>query len=71
MILGDGDKLGAAATKLLYTLHWTFLEAPQKCAINHEDDCIIELERVGLFIHLFAPIVGSLKESDLTFRLER
>uniref|UniRef100_A0AAZ1XBV0 Cation channel complex component UNC80 N-terminal domain-containing protein n=1 Tax=Oreochromis aureus TaxID=47969 RepID=A0AAZ1XBV0_OREAU len=32
--LGHQDKLGVAETKLLHTLHWMLLEAPQEC--NHE-----------------------------------
>uniref|UniRef100_A0AAV2L6A9 Protein unc-80 homolog n=1 Tax=Knipowitschia caucasica TaxID=637954 RepID=A0AAV2L6A9_KNICA len=30
--LGHQDKLGVAETKLLHTLHWMLLEAPQECA---------------------------------------
>lgn len=33
-ITGHQDKLGVAETKLLHTLHWMLLEAPQEC--NHE-----------------------------------
>ncbi|XP_078453386.1 protein unc-80 homolog [Lampetra planeri] len=32
--LGHQDKLGVAETKLLYTLHWMLLEAPQECAAS-------------------------------------
>uniref|UniRef100_A0A3B3ZNW0 Cation channel complex component UNC80 N-terminal domain-containing protein n=1 Tax=Periophthalmus magnuspinnatus TaxID=409849 RepID=A0A3B3ZNW0_9GOBI len=30
--LGHQDKLGVAETKLLHTLHWMLLDAPQECA---------------------------------------
>ncbi|XP_053139413.1 protein unc-80 homolog isoform X7 [Hemicordylus capensis] len=32
--LGHQDKLGVAETKLLHTLHWMLLEAPQDCSSN-------------------------------------
>uniref|UniRef100_A0A8D2LZS7 Unc-80 homolog, NALCN channel complex subunit n=1 Tax=Varanus komodoensis TaxID=61221 RepID=A0A8D2LZS7_VARKO len=33
--LGHQDKLGVAETKLLHTLHWMLLEAPQDCSNDH------------------------------------
>ncbi|XP_026563417.1 protein unc-80 homolog [Pseudonaja textilis] len=33
--LGHQDKLGVAETKLLHTLHWMLLEAPQDCSHDH------------------------------------
>ncbi|XP_028832106.1 protein unc-80 homolog isoform X5 [Denticeps clupeoides] len=32
--LGHQDKLGVAETKLLHTLHWVLLEAPQECPLE-------------------------------------
>nr|XP_054770882.1 protein unc-80 homolog [Lytechinus pictus] len=79
--LGHADKLGVGETKLLYTLHWVLLDAPDECAQetsnddNQSDTCSqLALEHplttLQLFVYLFAPLVYSIKESDLTFRLE-
>lgn len=80
--LGHADKLGVGETKLLYTLHWILLDAPDECAqataaaeenqCDAKNDVALEhpLTTLQLFVYLFAPLVYSIKESDLTFRLE-
>ncbi|XP_046393341.1 protein unc-80 homolog [Ischnura elegans] len=72
--------LGAAETKLLYTLHWIILDAAEECADADYEKGIIHsspfyylfsIPSISLFIYLFAPICHHLKESDFqTFRLE-
>ncbi|XP_022101911.1 protein unc-80 homolog isoform X3 [Acanthaster planci] len=76
--LGHADKLGVAETKLLLTLHWVLLESLEECL--QEDSSQLDFLRlpgnsehglttIQLFVYLFAPLVYSIKESDLTFRL--
>ncbi|KAK8734023.1 hypothetical protein OTU49_006305 [Cherax quadricarinatus] len=72
--------LGAAETKLLYTLHWTLLDAAEECAdADHEKGLPrpptfpyhFSLATIQVFIYLFAPLLHTLKESDFqNFRLE-
>ncbi|KAG8225922.1 hypothetical protein J437_LFUL005958, partial [Ladona fulva] len=72
--------LGAAETKLLYTLHWIILDAAEECADADFEKGIIHsspfyylfsIPSISLFVYLFAPICHHLKESDFqTFRLE-
>ncbi|CAK8677932.1 unnamed protein product [Clavelina lepadiformis] len=66
--LGQADKLGVPATKLLLTLHWIFLESTKICK-SPGVPCTISHENARIFIYLFAPVVNNIKESDLTFRL--
>ncbi|KAJ8031313.1 Protein unc-80-like [Holothuria leucospilota] len=80
--LGHADKLGVAETKILHTLHWALLDAPEECMqkeeeskgvcqlhVNHEGEFIYPLTTIQLFVYLFAPLVYCLRESDLSFRL--
>ncbi|KAG5670542.1 hypothetical protein PVAND_000797 [Polypedilum vanderplanki] len=74
----DLQNLGAAETKLLYTLHWIFLFAADECADNEDGkkemnpyDYLFSIPTISLFVYLFAPIAHHLKESDFqNFRLE-
>ncbi|XP_033107479.1 protein unc-80 homolog isoform X2 [Anneissia japonica] len=74
------DKLGNAETKLLHTLQWILLEAPKEClweemspeeASGNKPVCQPQypLDSLQLFVYMFAPLIYSVKESDLTFRL--
>ncbi|XP_073489623.1 protein unc-80 homolog isoform X7 [Aquarana catesbeiana] len=51
--LGHQDKLGVAETKLLHTLHWMLLEAPQDCSNDrfNTDRSSSWSARSGAFIH--------------------
>ncbi|XP_021940294.1 protein unc-80 homolog isoform X4 [Zootermopsis nevadensis] len=74
------QNLGAAETKLLYTLHWIVLDAAEECAdadyekgIYHASPFyyLFSIPAISLFIYLFAPICHHLKESDFqNYRLE-
>lgn len=74
------DKLGAAETKLLYTLHWIVLDAAEECAdaeaeqgINRPvDHYLLPITTIELFVYLFSPLITYLKNSDFltSFRLE-
>jgi hypothetical protein len=74
------EKLGAAETKLLYTLHWIVLDATEECAdaeleqgIQRTIDYyILPITTIELFIYLFSPLISYLKHSDFltSFRLE-
>ncbi|XP_069159541.1 protein unc-80 homolog isoform X1 [Procambarus clarkii] len=72
--------LGAAETKLLYTLHWIILDAAEECADADQEKgrskptvfpYHFSLATIQVFIYLFAPLLHTLKESDFqNFRLE-
>ncbi|XP_069694360.1 protein unc-80 homolog isoform X2 [Periplaneta americana] len=74
------QNLGAAETKLLYTLHWIILDAAEECAdadyekgIYHASPFyyLFSIPVISLFVYLFAPICHHLKESDFqNYRLE-
>lgn len=74
------QNVGTAASKLLYTLHWTLLDAAEECA-DADRECgsapsgpfpyIFPLACIQQFVYLFAPLRHLLKEADLhNFRLE-
>lgn len=73
-------KLGAAETKLLYTLHWILLDAAEECAdseleegvVRDPDHYLLPVTTIELFIYLFSPLIPYLKQSDFltSFRLE-
>ncbi|XP_071797964.1 protein unc-80 homolog isoform X4 [Asterias amurensis] len=76
--LGHADKLGVAETKLLHTLHWVLIESLDECMQENSSQLDFlrlpgnsehGLTTIQLFVYLFAPLVYSIKESDLTFRL--
>ncbi|XP_074595949.1 unc80, NALCN channel complex subunit [Brevipalpus obovatus] len=74
------DKLGAAETKLLYTLHWIVLDAAEECADAEAeqgikrpmDHFLLPITTIELFIYLYSPLISYLKNSDslMSFRLE-
>ncbi|RWS30612.1 protein unc-80-like protein [Leptotrombidium deliense] len=74
------DKLGAAETKLLYTLHWIILDASEECADSEKekgiernsDHYFLPITTIEVFIYLFAPLISYLKQTDFltSFRLE-
>lgn len=74
------DKLSAAETKLLYTLHWILLDAAEECAdaeyeqgiIRSLDHYLLPITTIEVFIYLFAPLSPHLKQSGFltSFRLE-
>ncbi|XP_077556955.1 unc80, NALCN channel complex subunit isoform X2 [Haemaphysalis longicornis] len=73
------EKLGAAETKLLYTLHWILLDAAEECTdAEHSQagqpppDYIFPITVIQVFVYLFAPLIPFLKQSDFvgSFRLE-
>ena len=78
--LSNFDKLGAAETKLLYTLHWIILDAAEECAdaefeqgIHRPFDFyLLNITTIEVFIYLFAPLLTYLRASDFLncFRLE-
>uniref|UniRef100_A0A1B0CSU9 Uncharacterized protein n=2 Tax=Lutzomyia longipalpis TaxID=7200 RepID=A0A1B0CSU9_LUTLO len=76
----DLQSLGAAETKLLYTLHWILLYAGEECADSDAEQdkqslkshqYLFSVPTISLFVYLFAPVAHHLKESDFqNFRLE-
>ena len=74
------EKLGAAETKLLYTIHWIILDAAEECADTELEEGIqrpfeyylLPITTIELFIFLFTPLISYLKKSDFlaSFRLE-
>nr|CAD7199056.1 unnamed protein product [Timema douglasi] len=74
------QSLGAAETKLLYTLHWIILDAAEECAdadfekgVYHSSSFyyLFSIPAISLFVYLFAPLCHHLKESDFqNYRLE-
>jgi hypothetical protein len=74
------DKLSAAETKLLYTLHWILLDAAEECAdaeceegiIRRPEHYLLPVTTLQVYIYLFAPLMARLKDSDFltSFRLE-
>ncbi|XP_045030143.1 protein unc-80 homolog isoform X4 [Daphnia magna] len=74
------QNVGTAASKLLYTLHWTLLDAAEECADADREagiaprepfPYIFPLTCIQEFVYLFAPLRHLLKEADLqNFRLE-
>lgn len=76
----DLQPLGAAETKILYTLHWILLFAAEECAdddleankeVKVKQSYLFSIPTISLFVYLFAPIAHMLKESDFqNIRLE-
>ncbi|XP_055382818.1 protein unc-80 homolog isoform X2 [Condylostylus longicornis] len=78
----DMQPIGAAETKLLYTMQWIILFASEECADEAKENPFItdkkdteqylfSVPTITLFVYLFAPIIHHLKESDFqNFRLE-
>ncbi|XP_055525794.1 protein unc-80 homolog isoform X1 [Wyeomyia smithii] len=76
----DLQALGAAETKILYTLHWILLFAAEECAdddmeankdVKKQQNYLFSIPTISLFVYSFAPIAHMLKESDFqNIRLE-
>lgn len=67
---GNLERLGNAERELLYTLHWILLEAPLVCCVVDTESLLYPLTIIEQFVHGLVPHVYSLRENDLTFRLE-
>lgn len=67
---GNLERLGNAERELLYTLHWILLEAPRVCCVVDIESLLYPLTIIEQFVHDLVPHVYSLRENDLTFRLE-
>lgn len=67
---GNLERLGNAERELLYTLHWILLEAPRVCCVVDVESLLYPLTIIEQFVHGLVPHVYSLRENDLTFRLE-
>ena len=68
--LGNVERLGNAERELLYTLHWILLEGPRICCIVDTESLLYPQTIIEQFVHGLIPHVYSMRESDLTFRLE-
>lgn len=68
--LGNVERLGNAERELLYTLHWILLEAPRICCVVDTESLLYPQTIIEQFVHGLIPHVYSMRESDLTFRLE-
>ncbi|XP_035712762.1 protein unc-80 homolog isoform X4 [Folsomia candida] len=72
--------LGAAETKLLYTLHWILLDSAEECADadfekglrpQNSFHYLFPITAITLFVYLFAPLCSQLRVTDFNnFRLE-
>ena len=68
--LGNIERLGNAERELLYTLHWILLEGPRICCVVDTESLLYPQTIIEQFVHVLIPHVYSMRESDLTFRLE-
>ena len=68
--LGNVERLGNAERELLYTLHWILLEGPRICCVVDTESLLYPQTIIEQFVHGLIPHVYSMRESDLTFRLE-
>ncbi|CAL8099332.1 unnamed protein product [Orchesella dallaii] len=72
--------LGAAETKLLYTLHWILIDSAEECADSDFEKnrhpvspfhYLFPISAITLFVYLFAPLCQQLRPTDFNnFRLE-
>lgn len=62
------ERLSVAETKLLYTLHWIFIKAPDE--VENYSGKLYPLNVVELFVHSVVPYVNFIQPQDLTFRLQ-
>ena len=68
--MGSVERLGNAERELLYTLHWILLEGPRICCVVDTESLLYPQTTIEQFVHVLIPHVYSMRESDLTFRLE-
>ena len=68
--LGNIERFGNAEKCLLYTLHWILVEAPSVCNVTEDEELLFPLTTVEQLVHLLVPHVHTIREDDLTFRLE-
>ena len=62
------ERLSVAETKLLYTLHWILIKAPEE--VENYSGKLYPLNVVELFIQSVVPYVNCIQPQDLTFRLQ-
>ena len=66
---GNADeRLTVAETKLLHTLHWILVKAPEE--VENYSGKLYPLNIVELFIQSVVPYVNCIQPEDLTFRLQ-
>ena len=63
------DRLSVAATKLLSTFHWCFVEAPSECELDPKA-VLYPAKTIEIFIQLLIPCAHNICEQDLTFSLK-
>lgn len=68
--MGNVERLGNAERELLYTLHWILLEGPRVCCVVDSESLLYPQTIIEQFVHVLIPHVYSMRENDLTFRLE-
>lgn len=68
VLQGNTERLTVAETKLLYTLHWILLKAPEE--VQNYSEKLYPLNIVELFIQSVVPYVHCIQPQDLTFRLQ-
>lgn len=66
--LGNLDRLTVAETKLLYTLHWILIKAPEE--VENYAGKLHPLSIVELFVQAVVPYAKCIQAHDLTFRLQ-
>eukprot|EP00794_Sanderia_malayensis_P013748 gene13748-15184_t len=66
--LGMNDKLSVAATRLLQTVHWCFLEAPTECGLNPAT-VTLPMKTMELFVQTLVPCSHHIEKKDLHFNL--
>lgn len=62
------ERLTVPETKLLYTLHWILIKAPEE--VENYSGKLYPLHIVELFIQSVVPYVNCIQPQDLTFRLQ-
>ena len=62
------ERLTVAETKLLYTLHWILIKAPEE--VENYSGKLYPLNIVELFVQSVVPYVNCIQPQDLTFRLQ-
>ena len=62
------ERLTVAETKLLYTLHWILIKAPEE--VENYSGKLYPLNVVELFVQSVIPYVNCIQPQDLTFRLQ-
>ncbi|XP_023318464.1 protein unc-80 homolog isoform X2 [Trichogramma pretiosum] len=70
----DFQNLGPLETTLLYILHWIILDAAEECAdqdgdLNNPFYYLFSIPTMTLFVYLFVPLCGHLKDIDFKSNL--